>query len=98
VPQNVEEFVCFRRKQPKMDFMKRVEKQAKRHGTTIEEALEHFKNYDKDNTLTLPFVHMYSKTWKQNFPLFIEENIYSSYVFGKFDTYGLSKEATVPCF
>lgn len=98
VPQHIEAHVCFRRKQPKADFMKRVEKQAERHGVSIEAALEHFKNYDKNNLLTLPFVQAYSQTWKQYFPLFIEKNATPSSVTGKFDTYGLSKEATVPWF
>lgn len=98
VPQHIENHVCFRRKQPKMDFMKRVEKQAKRHGVSIEAALEHFSNYAKDDQLTLPFVSVYSQTSKQHFPLFIEKNATPSPVTGKFDTYGLSKEATVPWF
>lgn len=98
VPKDVHEYAVFSRKQPKMDFMRRVEKQATRHGVTIEEALEHFKNYEKENTLTLPFVNAYSQTWKKNFPLFIEKTAYASETLGKFDTYGLSKEATVPWF
>lgn len=98
VPQSIEAHVCFRRKQPKMDFMKRVEKQAERHGVSIEAALEHFKNYDKEHQLTLPFVQAYSQTWKQYFLLFIEKNSTPSYMAGAFDTYGLSKEATVPWF
>lgn len=98
VPQHIETHACFKRKQPKMDFMKRVEKQAKRHGVSIEAALEHFKNYDKNNMLTLPFVSVYSQTWKQHFPLFIEKSGTPSYMAGPFDTYGLSKEATVPWF
>lgn len=98
VPQHIKTYVCFRRKQPKMDFMKRVEKQAKRHCVSIETALEHFRNYDKEHQLTLPFVQVYSQTWKQNFPLFIEKNSASSHMTGQFDTYGLSKEATLPWF
>ena len=98
VPQNVDKYICFSRKQPKMDFMTRVEKQAKRHGVSIEEALKHFKNYDKDNVLSLPFVNMQSLTWKQAFPLFIEKRDSSLCVSGKFDTYGLSKQATIPWF
>jgi len=98
VPKNIETHVCFSRKQPKMDFMTRVEKQAKRHGVSIEEALNHFKNYDKESVLSLPFVNIYSQTWKQPFPLFIEKRDTSLCVSEKFDTYGLSKEATVPWF
>lgn len=98
VPKNIETYVCFSRKQPKMDFMKRVEKQAKRHGVSIEEALNHFKNYDKESMLSLPFVNMYSQTWKQPFPLFIEKKDSSVCVLEKFDTYGLSQKATVPWF
>lgn len=98
VPHSVETNVCFRRKQPKMDFMKRVEKQAKRHGVSMKAALEHFRNYDKEHQLTLPFVQVYSQTWKENFPLFVEKNSASSHMTGPFDTYGLSKEATVPWF
>jgi CRISPR-associated endonuclease Csy4 len=98
VPKNIETHVCFSRKQPKMDFMTRVEKQAKRHGVSIEEALNHFKNYDKESLLSLPFVNIYSQTWKQPFPLFIEKRDSSLCVSEKFDTYGLSKQATVPWF
>lgn len=98
VPKNTKTYVCFRRKQPKLEFMKRVEKQAKRHGVSIEAALEHFKNYDKEHQLTLPFVSVYSQTWKQHFPLFVEKNSAPSGKTGNFDTYGLSKEATVPWF
>jgi CRISPR-associated endonuclease Csy4 len=98
VPQHIKTHVCFKRKQPKIDFMKRVERQAKRHGVSIEAAFEHFKNYDKEHQLTLPFVSVFSQTWKQHFPLFVEKNNTTSGMAGQFDTYGLSKEATVPWF
>ena len=98
VPEDIATHVRFVRRQPKIDFMKRVAKQAKRHNKTIKEALEHFKNYDKDNYLKLPYINMYSQTHKENFPLFIDKIDEPSSLIGKFDTYGLSKSATVPWF
>jgi len=97
-PDNVS-YIHFKRRQFKYhnNVLKRAEHQAKRRGISLEEALEHFKDYKaKENTL--PFIQVKSLSSNQELKIFIEKVEKDEELEGNFNTFGLSKTATVPYF
>lgn len=92
--------VHFIRHKPKLTYIERVKKQAKRHNVSIEESFEHFKNsrYSTDKIFCLPYVILDSGDTQQTYSIFIEKSEEIEEVRGTFDTFGLSKTATVPWF
>jgi len=102
VPLSVNEYACFKRKQFKSNLIKEAERRAKYKGESFEEALAHFKHYQKESSL--PFINITSLSTEKdissnkNFKLFIEKCSFDKKIQGSFNCYGLSKVATVPCF
>ncbi len=92
-------FVHFKRRQFKYhdDVLKRAEHQAKRRGISLEEALEHFKDYKAEEN-RLPFIQVKSLSSNQELKLFIEKIEKNRKISGTFNTFGLSKIATIPWF
>lgn len=96
---SVDKYVSFTRKQVKYydDVLKRATHQAKRRGISIEDALKHFEGYtEKKNKL--PFIQVKSLSTNSELKLFIEKKEKSEKIKGTFNTFGLSKTATVPHF
>jgi len=104
VPQSADRYANFKRKQFKSNITREAERRAKYKNESLDEALEHFKNYEKK--CLLPFVNVVSlSTVKDNafsenkrFKLFVERKFAERRVKGEFSCYGLSKNATVPWF
>ena len=102
VPLSVDKYACFKRKQFKSNLLKEAERRAKHKNESLEIALAHFKDYQKESSL--PFINMTSLTIKEdtlnnkNFKLFIAKENLNKPVQGGFNCYGLSKKATTPWF
>ena len=87
-----------RRVQGKTNVERVRRRHAKRHGLSIEQAREVIPDAAESH-IKLPFIMLRSLSTDRKFPLFIEHlPEHSSPVAGKFNTYGLSKTATVPWF
>lgn len=70
----------------------------KRHGLTEEQARQRIPGH-AGKTLDLPFIDLHSHSSGQRFRLFIAQGpIQDSAQTGTFNSYGLSREATVPWF
>jgi len=107
VPSSVNEYACFKRKQFKSNLIKEAKRRAKYKGETLEDALTHFKDYQKESSL--PYINMTSLSTEGErpnnkiFKLFIEKNKADKLEQGCFNCYGLSsreitKIATIPWF
>ncbi len=92
-----DKFVQFKRRQFKANLLKRAEKQALRRGISVADALKHYEGME-DKSSKLPFIMVKSLSSDQELKLFIEKIDFDSEVEGTFNTYGLSKTATVPWF
>jgi len=98
VPESVNEYVCFSRKQFKTNLSRLARRRAKRHNETFEQALQHYASFD-DKETKLPFINVKSLSKGEQFRLFIERKVREQAKTGKFNCYGLSKDqATVPWF
>ena len=89
------QYATFERARAKASLEQRAQHQAKRRGITLAESLQHFKDYQAQN-LNLPYVSLKSESNGSTFNLFIRKVEQSAAVDGKFGTYGLSKQTTVP--
>ncbi len=102
VPETVNQFVRFRRKQFKSNLLKEANRRAKYKNESLDVALDHFKNYETKNSL--PFINMTSLSMdkntasNRNFKLIIEREILEKPEQGVFNCYGLSKNASIPWF
>ena len=97
VPEKIEGYACFKRNQPKINNVRLARRMAKRKNINYEEALLHFQSRDEKMSM-LPFINMKSQSTDNRFRLFIEKSDSDSQVTGTFNSYGLSKTATVPWF
>ncbi len=98
VPESVNEYVCFSRKQFKTNISRIARRRAKRHNESFEQALKYYANFE-DKKTKLPFINVKSLSKDELFRLFIEREISPKDTTGGFNCYGLSKkQATVPCF
>lgn len=97
IPDDIQEYVVFSRKQVKTGKERQARRYAKRHHVDYAEALKHYDNMEK-KVLRLPFVMLQSLSSNQEIKLFIEKRRSTTEKFGDYNSYGLSKEATVPCF
>lgn len=97
VPDKVEGYVFFRRIQPKNNNARLARRMVKRKNISYEQALSHFESREEKKS-KLPFINMKSQSSDNRFRLFIEKVDSESQVAGTFNSYGLSKTATVPWF
>lgn len=87
-----------RRRQYKTNVERLRRRRMKRHGESYEEACSHIPDRVERRVKT-PFVMVRSQSTGQAFSLFIEHGeVRSDATQGRFSTYGLSNEATVPWF
>ncbi|TMM47629.1 type I-F CRISPR-associated endoribonuclease Cas6/Csy4 [Colwellia ponticola] len=98
VPENVNEYVCVKRKQCKTNLSRLARRRAKRKDETFEQALQHYASFN-DEQSTLPFINVNSLSKKEQFRLFIDQEKVSETTTGDFSCYGFSVDkATVPWF
>ncbi len=87
-----------RRVQPQSSVERLRRRYIKRHGVTEEEAASRLPD-EIEERVKLPFLRVRSTSTGQDFLLFLKhEQPQSQPVEGEFNTYGLSREATVPWF
>lgn len=97
VPSSVTQHAVFKRIQFDTNIDRIARRRAKRKNETVAQALEYLNGFT-DQTSKLPFINMNSVSRQQKFRLFIQREKVQEPVAGDFNTYGLSKTATVPCF
>ena len=98
VPENVNEYATFSRKQFNTNIARLARRRVKRHKETFEQAVQHYANFE-DKESKLPFINVKSLSQGDQFRLFIERQSCKQESEGEFNCYGLSKEkATVPWF
>ena len=97
VPEHVKKYVFFKRLQPKSSNMRLARRMVKRKNISFEQALLHYENRAVEMT-KLPYINMKSQSSESRFRLFIEKIDCENQVAGAFNSYGLSKTATVPWF
>ena len=97
-----EKYARFYRQQFKNTNPERLARRyAKRHNISFEEALKHYQKLDTEAVVKankLPYIHLQSASTGQRHRLFIAKETVGEVVAGRFNTYGLSKTATIPCF
>ena len=112
VPESVNQFARFKQKRVKGEgrlesqMVKKAKHIAEKFNVNYDKCLAELKAKSQFNKSPLPFIHVESQETKKRlgnegqsiFPLFIERELCSQAVAGKFDCYGLSKTATVPWF
>jgi CRISPR-associated endonuclease Csy4 len=95
VPSEIE-YVNFSRVQLKDNKDKLARRYSKRHNIEYAEACVLYSSYkEKDNGL--PFVRLKSNSNNNYYRLYIKQEK-TDFRVGEFNSYGLSKDATVPCF
>ncbi|MFQ3176137.1 MAG: CRISPR-associated endonuclease Csy4 [Psychromonas sp.] len=98
VPESINEYACFTRKQFNTNLSRLARRRAKRHMQTFEKALQHYADFDDQQT-KLPFINMKSLSNDTQFRIFIDRSITKAPTQGAFNCYGLSQvKATVPWF
>lgn len=99
VPSNIKKFATFRRKQFKTNKERLARRQAKRKGISFEEALKNYEDFEEDKNKTkLPYVNIKSLSSDREMKIFIEKIEVEEERKGKFSTYGLSRNSTIPIF
>ena len=97
-----EKYACFYRQQFKNTNPERLARRyAKRHNISFKEALKHYQKLDVEAVVKankLPYIHLQSGSTGQRHRLFIAKKTADKEVAGRFNTYGLSKTTTIPCF
>ncbi|MDT8893133.1 type I-F CRISPR-associated endoribonuclease Cas6/Csy4 [Halomonas sp. I1] len=89
---------CVVRRQFNTGGPSRVKRYARRHDISEEEARQ-CMSAPAERKISLPFVQVNSRSSGQRFALFIEHgNLQAEPTTGRFNHYGLSREATVPWF
>lgn len=87
-----------RRRQFNTGSPSRARRYARRHGVSETEA-QPLMNAPAERRIELPFVQVASRSTGERFALFIEHGpLQSQRVSGRFNPYGLSREATIPWF
>lgn len=105
VPGHVSHYACFKRK-PVKSIEKKAHRRAQHLNKPYEEVLAYLLNEGRSVPSKLPFINVESQETKKRaeqgvssrFLLFIDKKVFNHPVEGKFDCYGLSKTATVPCW
>ena len=97
VPVEVAGYACFAQIKPRGSKEKLARRRAKRKGETLEQALNHYANYDEERS-RLPYVNVVSLTNGNHFRLFIEKQNKEEPQAGFYSCYGLSRISTVPLF
>lgn len=93
-----DKYVDVRRVQAKSSPHRLARRYAKRHGVSFAEALEKYKKLSSER-LKYPFFSLNSQSTGQHFYLFIRQSApHSNETSGGFNSFGLSKTASLPWF
>lgn len=96
-PGDINEYALFSRKQVKTGKERQARRYAKRHNVDYGEALKIYDSME-EKVLKLPFIMLQSLSSNQEMKLFVGKSQSIIEKPGDFNSYGLSKEATVPWF
>ena len=97
VPGSVTQYAVFKRVQFDTNIERMARRRAKRKDETIEQSITYLKGFT-DQMSKLPFINMNSLSKDKKYRIFIQKDSVLEPVKGFFNTYGLSKVTTVPCF
>ncbi|MFP4363686.1 MAG: type I-F CRISPR-associated endoribonuclease Cas6/Csy4 [Spirochaetia bacterium] len=97
IPKTVADYVCFQRVQGKTNKERLARRKAKREKISLKEALKKLEGFSEDE-IELPHIYMQSKSTSSRFPLYIKRVTKERNDLQEFNTYGLSKNSTVPVF
>lgn len=97
VPNGVDFYASFFRRQFKSNPERLARRQAKRKGISFEDAMKYYETMEEE-TSDLPFIVLNSLSSAQKLKLFIQKEMKNVDSNGSFNTFGLSKSATVPWF
>jgi CRISPR-associated endonuclease Csy4 len=86
-----------KRVQPKSSVERLRRRHMKRHNITYDEVSRRLP-ISVEERVSLPFIRIKSQSSGHRFCLFIEQSIQENAIKGKFNSYGLSRTATVPFF
>jgi len=112
VPEQVNAYAIYKRKQPTRSFSKlkrTIKRKALREGVSMEEAMEDLEKHlaktedksvyiEKMSSMKPPFIKMRSLSSDKQFCLYITKEQVDLPVDGSFTVYGLSNKTTVPEF
>lgn len=93
--ENVTHYLTVNRYRPKASKDNLARRFARRHGTSVEEALKRLESYATKHE-AFPYIQMKSLSGSQEFSLCIKQQQAEKQNLGKFSTYGLSAISTVP--
>ncbi len=94
---NLYQYGCYSRKQSKSNYNRLARRYAKRKNISFDEALNYYHSVE-NKYISLPYMNLFSSSSNQNYKLFIEFEIKQQEIFGSFNSFGLSKNGTVPIF
>src|SRR5699024_35534 len=95
---DTDKYVNVRRVQVKSNPHRLARRYAKRHGVSFEEAFGKYKTLSGER-LKYPFFRLNSQSTGQQFYLFIRQSApHSNEMLGDFNSFGLSRTASLPCF
>lgn len=97
VPEKITGYVSYSRVQVKSNAQRLMRRSIKKDWLSQQQAEEKLSKLS-DKQTTLPFVQINSKSTGERFPLFIDCIEQSQANTKAFNTYGLSKQSTVPVF
>ena len=102
VPDDINEYASFTRKQFNTSVERLARRRAKRKNESYEQAMAYYQNFQPPKS-SLPYVNCKSLSGNRPFKLLIEKQVVNEPNSGLFNCYGLSQKqgdttATVPCF
>jgi len=97
VPSRIQSHASFYRIQPKSSNARLARRKAKRENTSVEQALAALEKFPEQRT-DIPYIWIKSQSSGERFRLFIGHIEVSEPVNQGFNTYGLSKQSSVPVF
>jgi len=97
VPNKVEGYAVYQKLSKKTNLERQARRYAKRKGLSFEEALVKYVDFEPFRQ-NFPFVQLKSLSNQQSFRLVIKKKQEIELKMGKFNTYGLSANLTVPEF
>ena len=101
IPSDIKGYAIFKRKQFKTNPLRLAKRYAKRNNVSLEEAIKRYEKFDESKIIKnnkLPYINYKSASTGQRTKIFIEMIESDKEIEGKFSTFGLSSNATVPVF
>jgi CRISPR-associated endonuclease Csy4 len=93
--ENVTQYLTVNRYRPKASAGNLARRYASRHNVSVEDALKRLEGF-KQKLEPYPYIQMKSLSGEREFSLCINQQVVEQQNLGKFSTYGLSANSTVP--